>query len=171
MDAAPLPARLWDLADALHAGRPVATQQETRLSDVDLGYAVQDRVWTLSGETLAGYKIGLTNHAAQDAMGCAGPIFGRLARSRIVLSPATISIPSGHIRIVEPEIIFEVGCDIDGRFGPIDADSVFSAMRLIRSGIELCDTRFDPQLEVNAAEIVADNGCADRLILVARDEV
>jgi len=134
-------------------------------SDLGLGYATQDRIWLLRQARLGGYKLGLTTPGAQAAMGVSAPIAGRLAGTDLVQSPARISVRDGHLRIVEAELVFALGSDLDARMRPVTPQDVFAATRAFHAGIELCDARLFPDDDATLAQIVADNVYADKLVI------
>jgi len=133
-----------------------------------LGYDTQDRVWLLRQARLAGYKLGLTTRQAQAAMGLATPIVGRLASTDLVRSPARLTVREGHLRIVEAELVFELGDDLDGRGRTVTPEDVFAATSAFHAGIEICDARLFPDDNATLAQIVADNVFADKLVIGER---
>lgn len=133
--------------------------------DLDLGYATQDRIWRLRHTRLGGYKLGLTTPQAQSAMGLATPIVGRLADTDLIQSPARLAVRERHLRIIEAELVFELGDDLDGRSRAITPGHVFAATRAFHAGIEVCDARLFPDDDATLAQIVADNVYADKLVI------
>jgi len=135
---------------------------------LDLGYATQDRIWHLRQQKLGGYKLGLTTLKAQAAMGASAPIAGRLAETDLVRDAERLTVREGHIRIVEAELLFELGDDLDGRTEKVTPEHVFAATRAFHAGIEVCDARLFPEDDATLAQIVADNVYADKLVIGER---
>jgi len=133
-----------------------------------LGYATQDRIWRLRQASLGGYKLGLTTLKAQAAMGVSAPIAGRLADTDLVNGSARLAVRESHLRIIEAELVFELGADLDGRARAVTPDDVFAATRAFHAGIEVCDARLFPDDDATLAQIVADNVYADKLVIGER---
>ena len=138
--------------------------RELEPSDLEIGYAIQLETMRLRGHPTAGYKVGLTNAAAQQAAGVSAPIAGRLAPSDIIRGPALIKLATHHLRIVEAELVFEIGRTLSQAHVPLREQTLRESISAVYAGIELCNSRLsatDPPL----ASIVADNSNADLLIL------
>jgi len=135
---------------------------------LDLGYETQDRIWRLRQQKLGGYKLGLTTLKSQAAMGASAPIAGRLAETDLVRGAERLTVLEGHIRIVEAELLFELGNDLDGRTGTVTPEQVFTATRAFHAGIEVCNARLFPDDDATLAQIVADNVYADKLVIGER---
>ena len=65
----------------------------------------------LGGET-AGYKVALTNPAAQRMLGVPYPVFGRLFTARLHESGVTLRAADYVIRLIEVEIAFRMAADV-----------------------------------------------------------
>jgi 2-keto-4-pentenoate hydratase len=135
---------------------------------LDLGYAAQDRLWRLRQARLGGYKLGLTTLKAQAATGASGPVAGRLADTDLIRGQVALAVRPGHLRIIEAELLFELGRDLDGRAGTITPEDVFAATRAFHAGIEVCDARLFPDDDATLAQIVADNVYADKVVIGER---
>lgn len=125
-------------------------------------YEIQRAAFALRKAPVAAYKVGLTNLSAQQAMGAREPIVGRLAADDLIRAPARIRA-SRHLRIVEAEIVFEIGNDLAGsnRYSRSD---VIAAIANVYAGIEICNSRFGPE-DVSLLHLIADNSNADHLVL------
>lgn len=131
--------------------------------DLRDAYGIQCAAFALRNSPVAAYKVGLTNVAAQQAMSAREPIVGRLAADDVIRSPARIRV-SRHLRIVEAELVFEIGEDLSGLGAPYSISAVVSAIANVYAGIEICNSRFGPE-DVSLLHLVADNSNADRLVL------
>ena len=155
------------------AARLVAARRDSQLLDFrtalpvphDLreAYDIQCAAFALRNSPVAAYKVGLTNLAAQQAMGAREPIVGRLAADDLIRSPARIHA-SRHLRIVEAELVFEIGKGLVGLSTPYSRSDVLSTIANVYAGIEICNSRFGPE-DVSLLHLVADNSNADRLVL------
>ena len=134
--------------------------------DLRDAYGIQRAAFALRKSPVVAYKVGLTNVAAQQAMGVREPIVGRLAADDLIRSPARIRV-SRHLRIVEAELVFEIGKDLPELGTPYSRSDVVSAIANVYAGIEICNSRFGPE-DVALPHLVADNSNADRLVLGER---
>lgn len=132
---------------------------------VEQAYDIQIATFRLRGMGTAGFKIGLTNAEAQHSAGVAAPIAGRLANADILRSPAGIALPHDHLRIVEAEVVFEVGCTVAADDAPLSEADVYHSLRAAHAGIEICNSRLSGSDDASLPAIVADNSNADRLVI------
>jgi 2-keto-4-pentenoate hydratase len=133
--------------------------------DLNEGYEIQATLMSLRRVALAGFKLGLTNEKAQCAADTFGPIVGRLASIDVHRSPAKIALPEKHLRIVEAEIVFELGSDLPAGHAPYSEQRVKASLSRLFAGIEVCNTRFDENVEPSLPCLVADNSNADVVIV------
>ena len=154
------------LADARRSGtRLHGLPAGTAPRDLDEAYAIQVACERLLDSQIAGYKIGLTTANAQRAFGASEPIAGRLAAGAIRPSPAVIVPTTAHLRIVEAEVVFEIGADLSLSDAPFSGAAVVRAIANAYAGIEVCDSRFSNGDELDLLHLVADNCNADLLVI------
>lgn len=141
--------------------------------DLDEAYEIQLAVAQLRPMPGAGFKLGLTNQEAQRAAETFAPIVGRLGSVDIRRSHTKIELPKTHLRIVEAELVFELGSDLPAGYAPFSEERVMASMSRVFAGIELCNTRFQESFDPSLACLVADNSNADLIVvgdaLPARD--
>ena len=151
-----------------------ATRSGTRLHglpegaaprDLDEAYAIQDAGNRLLDARIAGYKIGLTTASAQRAFRAAAPIAGRLGKQAIRRSPAVVVPTAEHLRIVEAEVVFEIGTDLSPADAPFTDDTIIGAVGNAYAGLEVCNSRLFNGDELGLLHLVADNCNADLLII------
>lgn len=133
--------------------------------DLNEGYEIQAALMTLRRMPVAGFKLGLTSEKAQRTADTFAPIVGRLAPIDIRRSPARIALPTKHLRIVEAEVIFELGSDLPAGYAPYSEQRVMASVSRVFAGIELCNTRFDENIEPSLPCLVADNSNADVIVV------
>jgi 2-keto-4-pentenoate hydratase len=156
-----------ELAGARLLGCLLDPAQVTPLpTDLARAYEVQAQAASLRGDAVVAYKIGLTNPKAQQAMGVAEPIAGRLVQSDLRASPAAIEVGT-HLKIVEAEIVFQMEQALPAGTGPFSEAEVARCVGGAFAGIEICNSRFPDEGET-AARIVADNSNADLLVVGER---
>jgi 2-keto-4-pentenoate hydratase len=157
-------------AELLHWSR----KSQTRLTglppdltprDLNEAYEIQLATAALGPMPNAGFKLGLTNENAQRAADTFAPIVGRLGSLDIRRSGAKIGLPEHHLRIVEAEVIFELGTDLSAGYAPFSEQRVRASLSRAFAGIELCNTRFDASVEPSLACVVADNSNADLIVV------
>jgi 2-keto-4-pentenoate hydratase len=72
------------------------------------------------------------------------------------------------LRIVEAELVFEMGLDLPAAEAPFDEATVWGSIAAAFAGIEICDSRFSQGDDLSLAHLVADNSNADRLVVGER---
>lgn len=132
---------------------------------LEQAYDIQLATFRLRGMSSAGFKVGLTNAEAQYNAGAIAPIAGRLASADILRSPARIALSHDHLRIVEAEVVFEVGCAVSADDMPLSEAEVRHRLSGAYAGIEICNSRLSGSDDAPLPAIVADNGNADRLVV------
>lgn len=132
---------------------------------LEQAYDIQIATVRLRGMGTAGFKVGLTNVEAQRSAGAAAPIAGRLVSADILRSPAGVALSHDHLRIVEAEVVFEVGCAIAAGDAPLSEGDVYRCLRGAYAGIEICNSRLSGSDDARLPAIVADNSNADRLVV------
>jgi 2-oxo-3-hexenedioate decarboxylase len=146
---------------------PMLTADEAGL-DVATAYAVQEhnlRARLDGGETLVGYKLGLTSRAKQLAMGVEAPLWGRLPSG--LMRPEEEPLDVGaliHPR-AEPEIAFLLGRDVDG--ATATTASVLAATEGVLPALELLDSRYE-DFKFTLPDVIADNASAAGFIVGGR---
>jgi len=133
--------------------------------DLNEAYEIQSAVAQLRHTPIAGFKLGLTNEAAQRAADTFAPIVGRLGSLDVRRSDAQIALPEKHLRIVEAEVIFELGSDLPAGYAPYTEQRVKGSLSRAFAGIELCNTRFEDSFDPPLACVVADNSNADLIVV------
>ncbi|MCC0015168.1 MAG: hydratase [Rhodobiaceae bacterium] len=146
--------------DALPAGlRP-----ETRAQ----GYAIQACLEGFSAKPLAGWKIAATSAAGQAHINVDGPIAGRLLAERLRDDGASVSIANNRMRVCEPEFAFRFAEDVPPRAAPYSVEEALARVGDLHLTIELPDSRFTDFCAVGAPSLIADDACAEVLIVGPR---
>lgn len=148
------------------AGVPIRSLPADLLPNtLEQAYDIQLATFRLRGMGTAGFKIGLTNVEAQRASGVAAPIAGRLASADILRGPARIAVARDHLRIVEAEVVFEVGCAFPTGDVPLSDADAYRRLRAAYAGMEICNSRLSGSEDAPLPAIVADNSNADLLVV------
>lgn len=154
---------IWDLwqsgevTDAL----PEAISPTTR----EDGYAIQACLEARSEHPLAGWKIAATSAAGQGHIGVDGPLAGRILQERVVQPGSTISLQGNRMRVLEPEFAFRFDHDMPPGGAPYAVEDVLVAVSDLHLTLEMPDSRFADFASVGAPTLIADNACADWLVL------
>jgi 2-keto-4-pentenoate hydratase len=106
----------------------------------------------VAGETLGGWKVGLTSGAARDQMGAGFRPFGFILASRILESGASVELASGGPFGIENELCFTIGSTVAP---DVSADDVAGALSAVSPAYEIIERRTAGQVSV--ADRLADN--------------
>jgi 2-keto-4-pentenoate hydratase len=129
------------------------------------GYSVQREVQTCAGQSLFGWKIAATSHAGQTHIGVDGPLAGRLLAQRAFPSGSDIPLAGNLMRVAEPEFAFTFASDLAPRSTAYTTDEVLDAVASLHPAIEVPDSRYTDFARAGAAQLIADNACADYFVL------
>jgi 2-keto-4-pentenoate hydratase len=146
---------------------PEAMRPRTR----EAGYAVQALLERHTAFPLFGWKIAATSKAGQAHIAVDGPMAGRLLRERVRDNGGRVPFAGNHMRVAEAEFAFRMGADLPPRSRPYRADEVLAAVAALHPAIEVPDSRFEDFTVVGAAQLIADNACADYFVLGAAARV
>lgn len=146
---------------SMHSGQlDVSSDIKLPEISVDEGQALQLRVlerWIKQGETLAGYKIGLTSGEARDAFGAGIRPFGFILKSRVLASGDCVQRNEIGSMGIENELVFQVGESISGT--GLTADAAREAIKAVAPAFEINQRRLPsiPGRQSSNGIRVADN--------------
>jgi 2-keto-4-pentenoate hydratase len=129
------------------------------------GYAIQREVQISSGQGLRGWKLAATSAPGQRHIGVDGPMAGRLLADRTFPPGTERSLAGNGMRVAEPEFAFVFGRDLPPRAAPYAAPEVLDAVASLHLAIEIPDSRYVDFVHAGEPQLVADNACANDLIL------
>ena len=129
------------------------------------GYRIQGELELRSPRPLFGWKIAATSGAGQRHIGVAGPLAGRLLAERAQPGGSELKLGANRMRVAEPEFAFRMAGDLPPRAQPYDVSEVLAAVATLHPAIEIPDSRFSDFASAGAAQLIADNACADRFVL------
>ncbi|KAF1048830.1 MAG: 2-keto-4-pentenoate hydratase [Herbaspirillum frisingense] len=156
---------LWDCW--AHGRRIPQLPEELRPSDRQEAYDIQGRLEARSFAQLAGWKIGATGPGSQQLLNVDAPLAGRLLAERVHRNGATVFLGDSLMSVIEVEVAFRMGKSLPPRATPYSRDEVMDAVASVHPAIEIPDTRYDNFKQVGAAQLIADNTCADQFVLGA----
>lgn len=133
--------------------------------NLDQGYQVQAmglESLLSQGETLCGYKMGLTSRAKQKDVNVHDPIRGYLLSSMEITKGETVSTSHRIHPRVEPEIALVFKSRL---FGPqVSLREVEQAISVVTPAMEILDSRYE-DFQFKLPDVVADNTSASGFIL------
>ena len=153
------------LIDAEQRRRDIAPFSDSApIDDVATAYRAQ-RSFVQSkldaGETLVGYKLGLTSRNKQRAMGVDAPLYGRVTSGML----ATYGDPVDMQRFIHPrvesEIAFLLVRDVPT---PATVTSVLAATDVVFGAVDVLDSRYQ-DFRFTLTDVVADNASAGAFYL------
>lgn len=129
------------------------------------GYAIQALLEKQSAAPVRGWKIAATSTAGQRHINVDGPLAGRLLAEKIVPEGQPVALGANRMLVAEIEFVFRMGQSLPPRPAPYTLDEVMDAVAGLHLGIEIPDSRFLDFTAAGAAQLIADNACADQFIL------
>ena len=129
--------------------------------DLAAAYRVQaalvERLCAHWGGEGAGYKVAVTNPAAQRMLGVHHPVFGRLLSARVHRSGAVLHARDYATCLIECEIAFRMAEDVPSRAGGHDRESIRPHVGALYPAIELVELHFAGLDRVTPESLAADN--------------
>ena len=116
---------------------------------------------------MCGWKIAATSEGGQRHINVPGPLAGRLLEQRVLADGATVRLGANRMRVAEVEFVFRMASSLPPRPTPYTTAEVMSAVAALHPGVEVPDSRYLHFTQVGAEQLIADNSCADWLVLGA----
>lgn len=139
--------------------------QECRPKTRREGYRVQAEIARLSGQNVSGWKIAATSQAGQKHIGVDGPLAGRLLERRVFHSGDAVPMVNSLMKVAEVEFAFRMERDLSPRSSAYTVTEVMGAVDTLHPAIEIPDSRYRDFARVGAAQLIADNACANYFVL------
>jgi 2-oxo-3-hexenedioate decarboxylase len=114
-----------------------------------------------AGDTVVGYKVGLTSRAKQREMGVDQPVYGTVTSSMLGTYGERIDLERFIHPRVEPEISFLLARDIPA---PATVTSVLAATEAVFAAIDVIDSRY-ADYRFALPDVVADNASSGLFLL------
>ena len=109
-----------------------------------------------AGETVVGWKLGLTSRNKQQAMGLDAPLYGRVTSGMLLAQGEPVRLDRFIHPRVEPEIAFLLARDVEG---PATIASVLAATEVVLGAVDVLDSRYE-SFRFTLSDVVADNASA-----------
>lgn len=132
--------------------------------DFDDAYSVQEEIQAQKaarGETIVGYKMGLTSRAKMDQMGVDSPVYGFLSDRFEVQEGSAVPADRFIHPKVEAEIAFVTKSELKGP-GCTVAD-VIAATDFVIPAIEIIDSRYE-NFKFDLVSVIADNASSSGFV-------
>lgn len=129
------------------------------------GYRVQACLEAHSARPIRGWKIAATSLAGQRHINVDGPLAGRLLAENVVPEGEPVDLRANRMLVAEIEFVFRMGRTLPPRAEPYGQDEVMAAVAAAHVGIEVPDSRYTDFTLAGAAQLIADDACADRFVL------
>jgi 2-keto-4-pentenoate hydratase len=143
---------------------PLASQEIPNLTP-EQAYAIQREfvaLRTKKGETVIGYKAGLTAEPAQKKFGMNEPVFGTIFTS-MVRRPGALRAKDFAKMFIETEIGFRFGKDI---VKPVkDIEELKGAVAIVFPAIELPDVAYTDMKAIKGTDLIASNVAARKVLI------
>ncbi|MDB1089741.1 fumarylacetoacetate hydrolase family protein [Streptomyces sp. ACA25] len=123
---------------------------------MDDGYAIQRKLvgmLTAAGDSVVGYKAGLTSAPMQRMFGVSTPDYGPVLGSTVYMSGATVSAHTFIAPKVEAEIVFRLGSPLKGP--GVTMAAARAAIAEVMAGLEIVDSRIE-NWRISLADTIAD---------------
>ena len=153
-----------------HLSRQVFRSHDAlRAGGLELAYNVQDQLIALrtavSGQTIAGYKIGVTTPRMQQMVGLDHPIAGALLSGGVMASPARVN-SAAYVRLgLECEVAVRLGIPLDGRACAPSREQAAASISEVAAAFEIIEDRAADYKALDMPGLVADNSWNAGVIL------
>lgn len=148
----------YALLNARKSGGLVPSEALVRVTDLDSAYAVQREQLALSGEAVAGWKIGATSAAAQKVLDLDGAVFGPIAEGTIHVSGTTVTLHPLHGNFLESEFAIRLAQDLPPRDTPYTRAQIKAAVASVHASFELVGCRLASGIAGSGHLVPADFG-------------
>ena len=155
------------LYDAQKHNSPIELLTQTYPDiSVDDAYDIQKEFLTLrfarDRATTVGRKIGITSRGMMKMLNCDTPDYGALLDDTIIYEGSACDISALNLPIVEGEIAFIMGEDLNG--APFTPADIINATSWVVPCFEVCDVRFS-SWKITVRDTIADNAAAARFMI------
>jgi len=162
--------QITQIATELHQARightPVG-QYSKNIEDfkISSAYSIQEEgimIREESGETVIGYKMGLTSKAKREQMNLKEPCYGVLTDKMEIADKGIFSMATSIHPKIEPEIFFKISRDLQGQ---VTRNEVIESISWVGAALEILDSRYDQFKYFSLEDVVADNSSSSHFIL------
>jgi 2-keto-4-pentenoate hydratase len=141
-------------------GRPVTLAEAYAIQSEILARALRS-----GSDSVAGYKVGLTTEKMQRFCGVAEPIGGRILKSGVRSSGATLRKSEFHRLGIESELALRVGKAVPVAPSSANIDDLLACVDAIAAAFEVIDDRDADYAHLEASSIAAENSWNKGIVL------
>lgn len=139
-----------------------------RPATLEDGYGIQDEIVARalrSNDNVAGYKVGLTTEKMQQFCGVAEPIGGRILKSNVRASGATIRKADFHRLGIESELALRIGKEVPLLGSEGNVQDLIACVDAVAAAFEVIDDRDADYAHLEASSIAAENSWNQGIVL------
>lgn len=142
---------------------------DKRPPTLDEAYAIQaeivERALRSSGDSIGGYKVGLTSEKMQKFCGVAEPIAGCILKSSVRTSGAKLRKSDFHRLGIESELALRIGKPVPVVRSDSNACDLIACVDAIATAFEVIDDREADYAHLEASSIAAENSWNKGIVL------
>lgn len=154
------------LTDAYFEAYEIDKLTDQQPISIPQAYDIQSEALKLlfeRGDSLIGWKMGLTSKAKMKQMGVDQPIYGALTRKMQIEAGSEFSLKGRIHPKIEPEIAFILGQDLKGR--PTQ-EQALAACSGVCAAMEIIDSRYK-NFNFTLPDVIADN-CSSSAFVIGK---
>lgn len=140
-----------------------------RPATLDDAYAIQAEILVRAlrsgSDSVAGYKVGLTTEKMQRFCGVAEPIGGRILKSNVRTSGATIRKADFHRLGIESELALRIGKEVPVLPSDGNVQDLIACVDAVAAAFEVIDDRDADYAHLEASSIAAENSWNKGIVL------
>ncbi len=143
---------------------PPLTDAHPEITVAD-AYAIQElvaRSRLAAGETIVGWKVGLTSAAMQQQLGVDQPDYGPLLTRHVIPADGVVDMRELIAPRIEAEIAFVLGSPLRGP--GVSRDDVLAATSAVAASLEIIDSRV-ANWKIRLADTIADMASSARVVV------
>ncbi len=114
------------------------------------------------GESLRGYKMGLTSKAKREQMDLDSPLYGFLTNKMEISNEGNFSMEGMIHPKVEPEIAFLLKRDVNS---PMSLEDAIDSCSAVYPALEVLDSRYTQFKYFSLEDVIADNASSSHFVL------
>lgn len=137
---------------------------------LDDAYGIQGEIVARAlraNDSVAGYKVGLTTEKMQKFCGVAEPIGGRILKSKVRASGATIRKADFHRLGIESELALRIGKEVPVLRSEGNVQDLIACVDAVAAAFEVIDDRDADYAHLEASSIAAENSWNQGIVLGA----
>ena len=115
-----------------------------------------------AGETLIGWKMGLSSEAKRKQMNLDSPLYGFLTDKMQIKNNDKYALAKQIHPKIEPEIAFWIAADLEG---DVTDQQVLASCHAVCACLEILDSRYEQFKYFSMEDVIADNSSSSQFIL------